>query len=379
MPWHRGGHRAGPSGSIGQSSLQGDSLTALKYHGGGKSQGCHRPGQTEPRPAPNRALDPHSSTRGTDRSQPPAKSTAKSSHPRPYRAHSTQCPQDFNLHPTSPPCCPQGCPGHRGWSRDSSLASPSRSTRRALAVSVLQSLFSHHRPFLPCVLNPELSVKVRARFADSLCRKHGGAGESKAFAAGRPCFGRRCSPLRDWLSFPKSGERFVSHLKLTAEIPRARHIRGHGRRRPLGGPEASGCSEREAADAAAGPGLFHSPAVLVGAQRVGGGCQRVLVPLQFPAVGTEVTLSEQEEGTPGCPHAAPRQEMTVLEELAVMPRGMRAAAWHRAQWGAVGGTCRPSPLPPGPSVPVLSLLLLLSPHLSQGISYVTPQREGVQT
>lgn len=118
---------------------------------------------------------------------------------------------------------------------------PQQCARRAPAATVLQSLLSHHRPFLPFILNSEISVKVRARFADSLCRKHRGAGESKAFAAGRPFFGRRCSPLGDQLSFPKPQERFVSHLKLTAEIPQGSCFGGHGRRRSPDSPETSGC------------------------------------------------------------------------------------------------------------------------------------------
>lgn len=178
--------------------------------------------------------------------------------------------------PRSPPTLPRpsALPVALGLEQGHAAAFilPQRRAGQDPAATVLQSLFSHHRPFLPRILNSEISVKVRARFADSLCRKHGGAGESKAFAADRPFFGRRCSPFGDRLSFPKTRERFVSHLKLTAEIPQGWHFRGHGRRRPPDSPETSGCSGTGSCQCRSGS--QGSPAarqsrVLVGAHGVG--------------------------------------------------------------------------------------------------------------
>lgn len=259
---------------------------------------------------------------------------------------------------------------------------PQRCAGRAPAAAVISSLFSHHRPFLPRILNSEISVKVRARFADSLCRKHGGAGESKAFAAGRPFFGRRCSPLRDQLSFPKPRERFVPHLKPTAEIPQGWRFKGCGRRRPPDSPEKSGCSSTGSCwcrGRSWGSPTAQQSRALVGALEVGGRCRRVLGPLQPLAAVTESAVPEQEQGTPRCPRGAPGQVVPVAGEALRQAAGAggdaqrdagSSVAWGVMGWG--GGMqadlllCAPECLSPKCCLPVMS------PQLPQGISCLTP-------
>lgn len=247
----QGGHRAGSCSSTGQSSLLGGGLPTPKTSGMGKGAreitwgrepGLSRQSQRRLRAEPPTRAAASGMPTATDL-QPRALPKAASHEPAVPAAPSTQPPLYFNPHPhpQSPPALllpplPPVAPGlERG--RTAGFIPPQRCAGRAPAAAVISSLFSHHRPFLPRILNSEISVKVRARFADSLCRKHGGAGESKAFAAGRPFFGRRCSPLRDQLSFPKPRERFVPHLKPTAEIPQGWRFKGCGRRTPPDSPE----------------------------------------------------------------------------------------------------------------------------------------------
>jgi len=315
MRWHgQGDAEPAPAAAPGRAACRGAACRPLKYRGRGRSQGGH----------PGAGMAPRAGSPGWA-----GRANAGSElSPRPRQRR-----QWCQWLPT------RVAPGpEQGIAAGFIL--PQRGAGQALAAAVLQSLFSHHRPFLPRILNSEISVKVRARFADSLCRKHGGAGESKAFAAGRPFFGRRCSPFGDQLSFPKPRERFVSYLEPSAEIPQAQCFGGHGRSRAPDSPETSGCSGTEScwcrgwSQGSPQPGRAGCS---WGHTGWGGRCQRVLAPLQPPAAGTKATLPEQEQAPLNAPLVArgrqcpwPQEPSSRQLGLAVMPRGMRAAGWHRA-------------------------------------------------